>query len=98
MDRSHRETMTYEEQRWNTLCKREIFGVDFWTYVNNVDMCGRKYPLYGYPTLSGQTYGITACPESCAIYSGSVHKDGAWEFVESLLHDSNLRYRDIGIS
>ena len=67
----------------------------FSTYLFNVDIYGREYPIYGYPTLSGQAYGVAACSDSCAIYSGCSQKEGAWEFVESLLWESNQKYSGI---
>lgn len=91
-DWSNAKGWTYEDLKWNTLCKPELFGGSFAYYLSNVEMYGREYPVYGYPTISGQTYGITACADSCAIYSGSKQKEGAWEFLESLLLESNQRY------
>lgn len=83
---------TYDEKKRNTLCMPCLFGGGFMTYLSNVDIYGREYQVYGYPTLSGQAYGINACADSCGIYSGSKHKDGAWEFIESLLWESNQKY------
>lgn len=94
-DRSDAKEWTYEEREWNTLYKTAIYGGMFYTYLFNVDIYGREYPVYGYPTLSGQTYGIAACSDSCAIYSGSSQKEGAWEFIESLLWESNQKYSGI---
>lgn len=82
----------YEERAWNTLCPEVVF-FDYRSYLHNVDIYGREYQIYGYPTLSGQTYGIKACADSCAIYTGSSQKEGAWEFIESLLWESNQRCR-----
>ena len=93
--RANAEGWTYEEREWNTLYKTAIYGGMFYTYLFNVDIYGREYPIYGYPTLSGQTYGIAACSDSCAIYSGSSQKEGAWEFIESLLWESNQKYSGI---
>lgn len=86
---------TYNEQKRNTLCKPCVYGGGFETYLSNVEIYGREYQVYGYPTLSGQAYGINACADSCAIYTGSKHKDGAWEFIESLLWESNQKYTGI---
>lgn len=94
-DWSDAKEWTYEEQAWNTLYKTTIYGGMFFTYLFNVDIYGREYPVYGYPTLSGQTYGIAACSDGCAIYSGSSQKEGAWEFIESLLWESNQKYSGI---
>lgn len=82
---------TYEEHRWNTLCNRTTVAIDFATYLFNIDMYGREYSIYGYPTSYGQVYRIAACADSCAIYAGSQNKEGAWEFIESLLWDSNQK-------
>ncbi len=82
---------TSEERDWNTLCKPVMFGPEFYTYLNYTHTYGREYQIYGYPTLSGQTYGITPCGDSCAIYAGSKQKEGAWEFIESLLWESNQK-------
>lgn len=94
-DWSEAKEWTYEERKWNTLLQTAIYGSAFYTYLFYVDICGREYPIYGYPTLSGQTYGIMACSDSCAIYSGSKQKEGAWEFIESLLSESNQKYSGI---
>ena len=65
------------------------------SYLYYTDVCGREYSIYGYPTLSGQNYKLTACSDSCAIYSGSSQKEGAWTFIESLLWESNQKYSGI---
>lgn len=91
-DWSDAKEWTYEERKWNTLCPAEMF-YDYYAYLHHVDIYGREYQIYGYPTLSGQTYGIEACANSCAIYTGSSHKEGAWEFIESLLWESNQKCR-----
>lgn len=83
---------TYEERAWNTLCPTDTF-YDYMSYLRNVDIYGREYQLYGYPVIAGQAYGIWACADSCAIYTGSSRKEGAWEFIESLLWESNQKYR-----
>ena len=91
-DWSYAQEQTYEEQERNVLCQEIYLGGDFNTYLSHADEYGREYPLYGYPTLHGQTYEIAACPDGCAIYSGSSRKEGAWAFIESLLWDSNQKY------
>ena len=91
-DWSWAEEQTYEEQRHNILCQEVYLGGNFTTYLSNVNVHGREYPVYGYPTLYGQTYEILACSDSCAIYSGSSCKEGAWVFIESLLWDSNQKF------
>lgn len=95
MDWSEAEAWTSEEKEYNTLCKEVLFGGWFSTYLYDTDMYGREYPVYGYPTLSGQTYEIIACSDSCAIYSGSSRKEGAWAFIESLLWEENQKYRGV---
>lgn len=85
--------MTYEEQQWNALCAIKTYGMGFWDYLFMADIYGREYPVYGFPTLSGQTYGIETTNDCCAIYAGSKQKEGAWQFIESLLWDSNQNYR-----
>lgn len=89
---SYMEQQTYEERKYNILCQEIYLGGDFTTYLSHADVYGREYPLYGYPTLSGQIYKISTCPDSCAIYSGSRQKEAAWSFIESLLWDSNQKY------
>lgn len=86
---------TYEELKKNTLCMQSNFCGRFSYYLFHTDIYGREYPIYGYPTLSGQTYGIIACSDSCAIYAGSKQKEGAWKFVESLLWESNQKYSGV---
>lgn len=86
---------TAEEGWRNTLCKEVLFGYSFLAYLRYTDVYGREYPVYGYPTLSGQVYEVAACSDSCAIYSGSNHKEGAWEFIESLMWESNQKYSGI---
>lgn len=63
--------------------------------MSYADVLGREYPVYGFPTLSGQTYEVIACSDSCAIYAGSSQKEGAWTFIESLLWESNQKYMGI---
>lgn len=94
-DWSEAVTWTSGEKEYNTLCQEVGFGGWFSTYLFHVDVYGREYPVYGYPTLSGQTYEIIACPDSCAIYSGSGQKEGAWAFIESLLWESNQKYSGV---
>lgn len=85
--------MTYEEQKWNTLCVINMYGGGFHDYLFEADIYGREYPIYGFPTLSGQTYGIKTSLDCCAIYAGSKQKEGAWQFIESLLWESNQNFR-----
>lgn len=72
------------------LCERSVQG-DFWPYLFYTGFYGREYRIYGYPTSTGQLYEIRVSPDCCAIYAGSENKEGAWEFVESLLWDENQR-------
>lgn len=94
-DWSHTTEWSFEEKIHNTLFQDVLFGKDFTTYLFNTDVYGREYPIYGYPTLSGQTYELIACSDSCAIYSGSSRKEGAWTFIESLLEEPNQKYSGI---
>lgn len=94
-DWSEAREWTPEEERYNTLFPQILLGRDFTSYLHYTDVCGREYSIYGYPTLSGQTYKLTACSDSCAIYSGSSQKEGAWTFIESLLWESNQKYSGI---
>lgn len=89
------ETWTYEERRQNTLCQEVWLGGWFSSYLSYADVLGREYLIYGFPTLSGQTYEVIACSDSCAIYAGSSQKEGAWVFIESLLWESNQKYSGI---
>ncbi len=91
-DWSAAEDWTFQEKQMNTLCMQVRYAGGFYSYLVYVDIYGREYPVYGFPTLSGQTYGITPGMDSCAIYSGSRQKEGAWEFIESLLWESNQNY------
>ncbi|MCD8378950.1 MAG: ABC transporter substrate-binding protein [Lachnospiraceae bacterium] len=91
-DWSHTVEWTYEERERNTLYKSVTYGKMFAYYLFYAETYGREYPVYGYPTLSGQAYGLEACSASCAIYSLSGNKEGAWEFIESLLWESNQKY------
>lgn len=94
-DRSDVGEWTLEEKRYNTLCQEVRFGGWFASYLSYAGAYGREYPVYGYPTLSGQTYEVIACSDCCAIYSGSSRKEGAWAFIESLLWESNQKYSGI---
>ncbi len=91
MDRSDAMGWTDEEKERNTLCREVRYGGNFSYYL----WYGREYHIYGYPTLSGQTYEILSCSDSCAIYSESNQKEGAWAFLESLLSESNQKYSGI---
>lgn len=53
---------------------------------------GNAYPVYGYPTSSGQIYRIDTSLDNCAINANSANIEGAWEYIESLLTDS---YQDM---
>lgn len=86
---------SYSERKGNSLFMDSLIAGSFISYLNNVDICGREYQIYGYPTLSGETYEVQACLDSCAIYSGSRQKEGAWKFIESLLWESNQKYRGV---
>ncbi|MCM1185213.1 MAG: extracellular solute-binding protein [Lachnoclostridium sp.] len=74
VDWSDAETWTSEERRHNALCQEVQFGGWFFTYLNYVSVYGREYPVYGYPTLSGQTYEVPGFP-----IRGSVLKELAEE-------------------
>lgn len=84
-----------DEEYWNQLCSDGMWLLEFYNYLYYVPVYGREYQLYGYPTLSGQVYGVSSTYDGCAIYAGSENKEGAWEFIESLLWDSNQRCRGI---
>lgn len=86
---------TYQEKQMNTLYMPVMYAGGFYSYLSYTEIYGREYSVYGYPTLTGQTYGITPGIDSCAIYSKSKQKEGAWEFVESLLWESNQNYPGI---
>lgn len=90
-DRSDAMGWTNEEKEYNTLCREVRYGGNFSYYL----WYGREYSIYGYPTFSGQIYEILSCSDSCAIYSGSDQKEGAWAFLESLLSDSNQKYSGV---
>lgn len=75
---------------WNNLCSEQIFNF-FYHYVFWTDAYGREYQIYGYPTADGQVYQVSSS-DSCAIYAGSAHKEGAWEFLESLLKEENQKF------
>ena len=88
---------TSREREWNSLCIQVPFYLGKYGsgYLSYVSTYGREYPVYGCPTISGQTYEVSACSDSCAIYSGSSKKEGAWTFIESLLWESNQKYSGI---
>lgn len=88
------EGKTYSERKLDSLFSNCLIA-DFGLYLSDVNIYGREYRIYGYPTLSGQKFEITACLDSCAIYAGSDRKEGAWAFIESLLWESNQKYRGI---
>lgn len=86
---------THEDRKWNNLFyPYTITAFTSISYLSDVDVYGREYPIHGYPTLSGQVYQITS-PDCCGIYSGSQHKEGAWEFLETLLEEQTQRYRPL---
>lgn len=80
---------TYADMQKNAVCGI-VFLSDLTNYLTLTEVYGREYPVYGYPTSSGQVYEINMSSESCAIYAGSSYKEGAWEYVESLLDESRL--------
>lgn len=77
---------TFEEMQENAICGVTFFP-DFSSYLTLAGAYGREYPLYGYPTATGQEYRVGLRNDSCAIYAGSRHKEGAWAYVESLLEE-----------
>ncbi len=83
---------TYEELCRDSLCAADLF-TSYRDYLVNVNLYGREYPLYGYPTSSGQAYKIGTCSDGCAIYAGSENKEGAWEFLESLLGETHQKWQ-----
>lgn len=72
------------------LCSRNQYSF-YYYYVAAADVYGREYQIYGYPTADGQVYQVYSS-DSCAIYAGSTHKEGAWQFLESLLQEENQKY------
>lgn len=77
---------TFEEMQENAICGVTFFP-DFSSYLTLAGAYGREYPLYGYPTATEQEYRVGLRNDSCAIYAGSRHKEGAWAYVESLLEE-----------
>lgn len=75
---------------YNNLFSRRQYGF-YHDYVFSTDIYGREYQIYGYPTADGQVYQVFSS-DSLAIYAGSTHKEGAWQFVESLLQEENQVY------
>lgn len=91
--KEYAENHPVEEDCWdnrNNLCSERIFNF-FIQYISYTDVYGREYQIYGYPTADGQVYQVSSS-DSCAIYAGSAHKEGAWEFLESLLKEENQKY------
>ncbi|MBD5529056.1 MAG: extracellular solute-binding protein [Lachnospiraceae bacterium] len=85
---------TNVELRRDSLCATDFF-FSYQDYLRDVNVYGREYPLYGYPTSSGQVYTIGTCSDGCAMYAGSKNKEGAWEFMESLLGEVNQRCQNV---
>ncbi len=92
----------YGEQDWaavqdrteqDVLCEDWIGAAYFEFYLSDTEWQGREYQIYGFPTSSGQVYEISVCPDCCGIYAGSANKEGAWEFLESLLAEDWQRKR-----
>ncbi len=77
-------------RNYNNLFSRRQYGF-YHDYVFSTDIYGREYQIYGYPTADGQVYQVFSS-DSLAIYAGSTHKEGAWQFVESLLQEENQVY------
>lgn len=75
---------------YNNLFSRRQYGF-YYDYVVSTDVYGREYQIYGYPTAGRQVYQVFSS-DSCAIYAGSTHKEGAWQFLESLLQEENQTY------
>lgn len=63
----------------------ECYLSDIGSYLSYILSYGREYSLYGYPTTEGDVYLASPGLDACAISAGSGHKDGAWEFLETLL-------------
>ncbi|GFH94050.1 hypothetical protein IMSAGC003_00580 [Lachnospiraceae bacterium] len=67
----------------------EAYLYSYSAYLNYVDVFGRQCRVYGFPNAAGQVYGVHMQSDSCAIYAGSRHKEGAWAYIESLLGETN---------
>ncbi|MCM1536250.1 MAG: extracellular solute-binding protein [Clostridium sp.] len=65
-------------------------------YVDVLGVYGRNTPIYGFPTKDGQQYLINRQKDACSIYSGSEYKEGAWEFLNTLL-ESDFQNKDRGM-
>lgn len=78
---------------YNNLCSRNKYSF-YYYYVSSTDVYGREYLIYGYPTESGQVYQVSSS-DSCAMYAGSAHKEGVWQFLESLLQEENQKYHSM---
>ncbi len=57
-------------------------------YVSYFEEYGRNYPMYGYPNAEGASYVVRFEQDACSISSESKVKEGAWEFIETLLEPS----------
>lgn len=88
-----------DSREWrNYYLYEEITLYDLTDYMSPIGFEGysRNYHIYGYPTVEGQYYQIDTAYDCCGIYSQSSHKEGAWEFVESLLEESYQEELAIG--
>lgn len=57
------------------------------------EMFGGEITCIGYPTMDGQSGHALNTGDAYAITAKSAHKDGAWEFIESILNqEENQRY------
>lgn len=80
--------------KWQNLCSVGLFSF-YYHYLYNTAVYGREYQIYGYPASDGQVYQVDSS-DSCAIFAGSAHKEGAWEFLESLFKEENQKYHPMG--
>ncbi len=62
-------------------------------YMTLFGSYGRDVKIYGYPTAEGQRYIANMSVDACGIYAKSENKEGAWEFLKTLL-DSDYQEKE----
>lgn len=57
-------------------------------YIAYEQSYGNGFKIWGYPSDGEQEYAINPTNDACVIYAKSKNKDGAWQFLRSLLDEA----------
>ncbi len=79
-NQSREESEAWLFERWELM--------DKYSYLRYVRTHGREYQICGYPTYNSSAFLVREETDVCGINAMSEYKDGAWEFLKTLLDSS----------